>query len=258
MSKFELWAFYSSLELLHKIDSPLLTGYIVDLEKKGKELRQSLYDTQITEHHLDDLTTARNNTKKDIICRINPQSPINTSEIDNVIGEGADEILLPMVRSVSEVERVLNYINNRCRLSIMLETNESLSAVEELNTLPLTRFYVGLNDLAICNHRANIFTPMIDGSLELIARKVNKKFGLAGLTHPSLGAPIPCEVIIRAMKRHRCHFGILRRSFYRDLNQYDAQEILESLSNHFCHNELDSDLQSQWMSDKFTISNAAF
>ena len=68
----ELWAFYSNPEFLRAIDSHLMTGFIVDLEKKGKDLRQQLYNTQITEHGLDDLKTARELTKSSIICRINP------------------------------------------------------------------------------------------------------------------------------------------------------------------------------------------
>ena len=233
----ELWAFYSNPEFLRAIDSHLMTGFIVDLEKKGKDLRQQLYNTQITEHGLDDLKTARELTKSSIICRINPQSTLDKAEVQSVVDGGADEILLPMVSTLAEVENVLHFVDGRVKVGVMLETKASIAIIEELDKLPLSRFYVGLNDLAIENKHQNIFTPLVDGTIEHIRPKIHKKFAVAGLTHPDMGHPIPCEVLIRIMKRLRCNYGILRRSFYRDLDKVTSDDILQSLTNSFLKEE---------------------
>ncbi|OJJ13890.1 hypothetical protein BKI52_45260 [marine bacterium AO1-C] len=256
-NKFELWVFYANTQLLEQVESDLIAGFVVDLEKKGKDLRQKLYNTQISEHSIEDLKEVKKRTKSNIICRINPQESLNLREIKEVLDAGADEILLPMVRSLSEVVNVLQVVDNQALVSVMLETNSALTIVEKLDKLPLNRFYVGLNDLAIENGHQNIFTPMTDGTIEKLRPKISKKFGIAGLTHPSLGYPIPCKVLLRMMLMFNCSFGILRRSFYKDLAQFSAHQIYTALLENLEENK-EPNLIEELDADKIFISNAVF
>jgi hypothetical protein len=88
---------------------------------------------------------------------------------------------------------------------------------EELAHLPLSRVYVGLNDLAIERRYQNIFVPLIDGILERIRRSFRVPFGFGGLTLPDRGFPIPCRLLIGEMARLECHFSCIRRSFCADM-----------------------------------------
>jgi len=232
-SIFELFAFYSNEESLRALSQTKLTGFVVDLEKKGKELRQQLYDTQITEHTQEDLVSVRKATNKSIICRINNHQKIDRDELEQTIDNGADELLIPMIRNVKELEAALGWVDGPVKVSAMLETVSILNELYQLNHLPLERCYVGLNDLSIERKSRNLFVPLVDGTMEKIAEGVQMKLGVAGLTHPDLGKPIPCQWIIQFMKNFNCSFGILRRSFYRDLQVYSAAEIISSLLNEF-------------------------
>lgn len=227
----ELWAFYSNPSLLEKIISPHLTGLVVDLEKKDKFLRQKLYDTQITEHSIADLRYVKQATDLPVICRINRQQLLNKAEIEEVLEAGADEILLPMVKHVDEVGRVIDFVGGQAKTDIMIETTDAIRQARELDSLPIHRCYVGLNDLAIELGKSNIFTPLIDGTIDQLRNNLSKAFGVAGLTHADYGKPIPCRILIQKMAQLNCSFGILRRSFYRDLEKSDPETIYSSILN---------------------------
>jgi hypothetical protein len=122
-----------------------------------------------------------------------------------------------MVRTLKEVEKVLDQVRGRCGLGILVETVAATRLVDELARLPLSRVYVGLNDLAIERGTPSIFTPLLDGTLEDIRRPFRLPFGFGGLTLPERGYPVPCRLLIGEMARLRCDFSFLRRSFYRDI-----------------------------------------
>ena len=138
-----------------------------------------------------------------------------------------------MVRSVEQVEIILNSVRDRVKVGLMLETVEALNIADRLNSLPIERFYVGLNDLGISRNNRNLFSPLLDGTIEELRPKITKKFGIAGLTHPDLGSPIPCSLLIKQMKNHEVSFSFLRRSFYKDLDRYTAKDIIASLRDSF-------------------------
>ncbi len=230
---FELFAFYANPEKLTELIASEIDGIVIDWERKGKELRQGLYNTQISEHHMEHLQLVKARNPRQIICRINPVNPESETEIELAIDHGADEILIPMVRTVKEVEQVLKFTENRVKVGLMLETEESLKAAIELNDLPVYRFFVGLNDLSIQRGVRNIFTPFMDGTLEELRPKITKHFGVAGLTHPLLGDPIPSKYLFNLMKHYKCSYAFLRRSFYRDLEQFSVSGMLDAMKYEF-------------------------
>lgn len=192
-------------------------GLIVDWETRGKHARQNGADTEINAGTARDLRSVRAATSSPVICRINPFGPETTTEVERALRCGADEILLPMVRHSTDVSSTLEIVGGRCRTGILLETQDALACVSELAMLPISRAYVGLNDLAIDRHSASIFSAVLDGTVERLSEAIAVPLGFAGLTLPERGEPIPCRLLIAEMVRLGCSFGFLRRSFRRDV-----------------------------------------
>ncbi len=190
---------------------------IVDWEWIGKVERQTGADTEIAGNVPADLRRVRAATEARVICRINGYGPTTPGEIEEASDAGADEILLPMVRSLEEVQIVFQQVDQRCGVGILIETAEAVSKAKEFSILPLSRIYVGLNDLAIELRQPNIFSSLIDGTVERIRRPFRIPFGFGGLTLPECGHPIPCRLPIGEMARMDCSFSFLRRSFHRDI-----------------------------------------
>jgi hypothetical protein len=103
----------------------------------------------------------------------------------------------------------------------MIETVAAGAVAEGLARLPLSRAFVGLNDLAIERKSQNIFIPLVDGFLGRVRRPFRVPFGFGGLTLPDRGSPIPCRLLIGEMARYDCDFGCLRRSFSADVRGRD-------------------------------------
>ena len=99
-----------------------------------------------TEEHL---RAVRALTGARVLCRINAFGPGTAEEVEQAVEAGADELLLPMVRTPEEVERTLALVDGRAGLGILVETRDAIAAADELARLPLSRVYVGLNDLSI-------------------------------------------------------------------------------------------------------------
>jgi HpcH/HpaI aldolase/citrate lyase family len=226
----QLFLFYKNLNETIKLAQQNIDAIIIDWENKGKDTRQFAFDTQINDHSLEDLIALRFVFKKKIICRINGGIYITEKEIKSAIDAGADEILLPMVTHPNEVLKVLNFINGQCPLGILVETNKAVACIGDLIHLPLRRIYFGLNDFAIDNNNRNIFLPIATKTVELIRLECSHiSFGFGGLTHPSLGSPLPCKMLLDEMARLRCDFTFLRRSFYQSLNHFPVETVLKDL-----------------------------
>ena len=193
----------------------------MDWEWIGKDRRQSGADTQINHDTLEDLVRVRRATRARVLCRINGSGPQTEREVAEAIGAGADEILLPMVRMPSEVEAVLEAVRGSCGVGILIETVDALEHLRELAALPLSRVYVGLNDLAIESRSPDLFGALVDGTLERIRSRFRVPFGCAALTVPERGTPVPCRLLIGEMARLGCAFSFLRRSFHRDVGDRD-------------------------------------
>jgi len=215
--KFSFLFFSTDPVMVREATAAGIGNIIVDLEHLGKKERQAGADTEINHYTIDDLRRVRAATDATVICRINRFNPATLSEIGQAIDAGADELLLPMVRAADEVEAVIAMVAGRAKVGILIETIDAVKRVDELARLPLARVYVGLNDLAIERGTPNIFTSVIDGTVERIRRAIRVPFGFGGLTLPDCGSPIPCRLLIAEMARLECRFSFLRRSFARDI-----------------------------------------
>jgi citrate lyase beta subunit len=230
---FEYFLFYSNLELVLEGIEAGVTGIVVDLETKGKANRQTSYNTQVNRHRISDIREIRQATRSGIICRVNGGKFLSKSEIEAAIDAGANEILVPMVTSLTEIDEVVATVRNRACISLMIETPEAIALVKEINQYPIYRVFVGLNDLSIAFSQRNLFLPLLDGTVDHIRNNIHTRFGVAGLTHPDAGYPVKCRMLINEMKRLNCTFGFLRRSYYADLEHYSQSDIISSLKLEF-------------------------
>lgn len=231
--QFELVLFSKNPPFIRQAVESGVDSIIVDWECIGKEQRQALYDTQINNDTLEDLRRVRACTKAKVICRVNSYGATTAEEVEHAVVAGADEILLPMVRTLEEVETVLGQVDGRCGVGILVETVAAVKLAGELARLPLSRVYVGLNDLAIERNTPNIFTALVDGTVDRMRPLFRIPFGFGGLTLPDRGHPIPCRLLIGELARLWCNFSFLRRSFHRDIHGRDPSAEIPCLKEAF-------------------------
>ena len=201
------------------------TGIVVDWESRGKRARQAGADTQVNLDTPADLAAVRAGTGGQVLCRVNGWGPWSAAEIDLALSLGADEILLPMVRRPEEVDAAADVVAGRCGLGILVETVDAVRRAEELFERRLSRVYVGLNDLMIDRGARNLFLPLVDGTLDRIgaaAAAAGLPLGVAGLTLPEGGRPVPCRLLVGALARLGATFTFLRRSFLADVAGRDV------------------------------------
>jgi hypothetical protein len=214
---FQLLLFAHTPTIAAAAETAGVDGLVVDWELRGKDERQAGFDTEINAHTREHLRSVRGATTLPIVCRLNGYGPWTSEEIEAALGDGADELLLPMVRRAEDAARTLDAVRGRAGVGVLIETNEAVRCRGALARLPLSRIYVGLNDLAIDRGSSNIFDALVDGTVEAVRHDIDVPFGFGGLTVPQLGRPVPCHLLINEMARLRCAFSFLRRSFMRDV-----------------------------------------
>lgn len=213
----ELLLFATDPLLVLEADAAGIDGFIVDWERRGKHRRQAGEGTQINHDTLDDLVAVRAATARAVLCRIDAHGPHTARQVDLSIAAGADELLLPMVRTPEEVDRTLELVAGRCGLGILIETQDAVRCAGALAARPLSRIYLGLNDLRIDRGSRSLFAPLVDGTVDHVREAVDAtRFGVAGLTLPDRGAPVPSRLLAAELVRLQAAFTFLRRSFLAD------------------------------------------
>ena len=201
----------------HDVVAAGAAGVIVDWERRGKARRQQGQDTQINEDTAADLVAVRSATGGRVLCRVNGAGPWTADEVALAAELGADEVLLPMVRTPADVDAALRAAAGRCGVGILVETEDAVRCVDALAERPLARVYLGLNDLRIDRGAVDdLFAPLVDGTVDAVRRALRVPFGVAGLTLPDRGAPVPSRLLAAELARVDASFTFLRRSFWAD------------------------------------------
>ncbi len=227
---FELLLFTTNTSFANECLSAGIDAIIIDWENQGKHERQKKYDTQINQDSYDDLITMRKAIDGNIICRINQYTNTSNYEIQKAIEGGADEILLPMVKTVDQVEAFVNTVNNQVKCGILIETKECLNILPKLAHFQLHRMYIGLNDLQISKGTPNLFYAFVDGTVKEIKQALpNAKLGLGGITHPDYGYPLLCKKLINYYVQHGMQFSFLRRSFNKIVEDHGIENTIKSI-----------------------------
>ncbi len=213
----QLFVFSVQPTYVHAVVRAGATGIVVDWERRGKVVRQRGHDTQINADSPEDLRRVRAATDGRVLCRINGYGPWTAGEVATAVAGGADEVLLPMVRRADEVEQTLELARGQCSVGILIETQDAVDRAEAFGALPLSRIYVGLNDLRIDRGCDELFEPLIDGTVAQVRSAVQPlPFGVAGLTRPDAGHPVPSRLLAGELARLDAQFTFLRRSFLAD------------------------------------------
>lgn len=207
-----------------------MAGIVVDWEWHGKSLRQAGADTEISRGTDEDLARMRAAVKGRVICRVNNKPGTRIAEARRAVDLGADEIWLPMVRGVAEVEECLAAISGRAELGVLVETREALELGPHLSKLPVTGVFIGLHDLRLELQGAGLFDPLLNGAVDSFRASYSGRLGVAGLTHPDAGHPVPQRLLLAEMSRLRCVFGIARRSFRANVPPERIAQTLTAIS----------------------------
>jgi hypothetical protein len=192
-------------------------GVVVDWERRGKERRQLGEGTEVNAHTPADLARVRAATAGRVLCRVDGAGPHTAAQVELAVELGADEVLLPMVRAPHDVDLALDAARGRCGVGILIETQDAVRCVDGLARRPLSRVYLGLNDLRIDRGSTSLFAPLVDGTADVVRQALRVPFGVAGLTRVGAGTPVPTRLLAAELARLDASFTFLRRSFTADV-----------------------------------------
>lgn len=218
----DLHLFYNGPMSLDIAIAAGIDAVLVDCEEIGKRTRQHGFDTEINCWRPRDCESVRERSNDlRVICRIDSFRGVGRAAIDQAreaVNAGADEVLLPMVDQLDQVQQILDVVAGRAEVGVMIETEWAVRAAAELDRLPLKRAFIGLNDLMIERRSPHLFQHLLDGTVEQIRSQLKRiALGFGGLTLPERGYPVPGRLLMAELARQRSNFTFLRRSFYRDL-----------------------------------------
>lgn len=195
----------------------------IDMEYIGKELRQGGMDTVQNHHTINDIYTIRkciNNSK--VLVRINPiheasYDYFNTEdEVKSAIDAGAEILMLPMYKSVADVERFIKAVNGKATVLLLAETIEATNIMENVvNIAEVDEIHLGLNDLHLALGKKFMFELLADGTVDKLCKIIKpsgKKYGFGGIARLGYGT-LPAEKIIMDHYRLGSTMAILSRSF---------------------------------------------
>lgn len=228
-----------ALKLLLITNDPTLAAFavqqgvdrvFVDLEVLGKHERQGHRDTLISRHSLADAARVRAGLRGgELLVRLNPVHAESDAEIDGAIAAGADLVMLPMFKTLAEVERVARRIAGRCRFVPLVETPAALDLVPALTrTKGVDELYLGLNDLHMALGRDFLFELLIDGTVERFAdacRSAGTPFGFGGVARVDEGL-VSGRLVLSEHVRLGSSSVILSRTFHRS-----SQNLEEALAS---------------------------
>lgn len=189
----------------------------VDLEMFGKEERQKNINSVKSHHTINDITViSRLLTKSEMLVRVNPWNASSKDEIDKVIAAGADMIMLPMWRTVGDVEHFVNAVAGRVKTTLLLETKEAEGCLDEVLKLPgIDEIHIGLNDLHLSYGMTFMFELLANGTVERICKKIRTAvlpYGFGGIAKIGDGM-LPSEKIVMEHYRLGSTRVILSRTF---------------------------------------------
>ena len=211
----------------------------VDMEYIGKELRQP-GDTVKSNHTIDDVKNIKKVLKKaELLVRVNPITEKSIDfcgsekEISDVMDAGADIIMLPMAKTVEEVEKFSSYVGKRTKTLLLLETPQIAKKIEEVLKAGLVdEVHIGLNDLHLAMGKKFMFELLTDGTVEKLCKTIASfgiPYGFGGIARIGYGM-LPAEYIIKEHYRIGSQAAILSRNFCNINNITNVHEI-ENLFN---------------------------
>ena len=199
----------------------------VDLEYKGKELRQAGMNTVKSNHTVEDVKRLRPIlNKSSLMVLVNPLDDESKEEIDAVIDAGAEYVMLPMFTTKEEVEKFISYVGGRAKTMLLVETKQAAENIlSYIDLKGIDEVHIGLNDLHLQYKKTFMFELLTDGTVDNLAKVLREKkikFGFGGFARIGYGI-LPAEQILTDHYRLGSEMAILSRGFC-DANVVDNPE----------------------------------
>lgn len=233
-----------SLTLMYITNNPTIATFAqsagvdriwIDMEYIGKEQRQAGMNTVKSFHTIEDIVTLRPIvTTSKLMVRVNPIHEAtkdycsSREEIENAIKAGAEILMLPMFKTICEVEKFVEYVNGRAKVQLLLETKEAAEIVDNICKVKgVDEIHIGLNDLHLAKNKKFMFELLADGTVENLCRVIGNngiKYGFGGIARVGHGT-LPAEYIITEHYRLGSTAAILSRGFCDANRVEDPNEV---------------------------------
>ena len=210
----------------------------IDMEYSGKDERQAGLDTVKSHHTINDVKKIRSQIHKaELLVRINPiheetmEYMGSFKEINAVIDAGADILMLPMFRTLEEIETFISLVNGRAKIMLLLETIDAMNKIEEIVKIRgIDEIHIGLNDLHLALHKRFMFELLADGTVDRLCKIISEKgipYGFGGIARLGYGE-LPAEYVITEHYRLGSTLAILSRSFC-NANKIENPKEIENI-----------------------------
>lgn len=221
-----------SLKLMYITNNPVVAEIaemsgvdriFIDMEYIGKESRQAGLDTVKSHHTVDDIKRIRSIIQTaELLVRVNPIHKKTSmylgsyNEINQAIAAGADILMLPMFRTMKEIETFLSYVDGRIKTMLLIETPEAVNMIKDIVEIQgIDEIHIGLNDLHLALQKKFMFELLADNTVDRLCEIIAKKqipYGFGGIARLGYG-DLPAEYIIAEHYRLGSTMAILSRSF---------------------------------------------
>ncbi len=208
----------NDLSLIKHYDAMGVHRIFLDLEILGKKERQGHLDTVISGHHsIDDIKRIKPILRQaELLVRINPIHKNTETEIEDCIDYGADILMLPMFKTVGEVQFFIEKVDARAKTCLLLETAEAMCRIDDILAVEgIDEIHIGLNDLHLAFGLDFMFELLTGGVVEYLVNKVKSKgipFGFGGVA-TCTGGLVRGELILSEHARLGSSMVILSRTF---------------------------------------------
>lgn len=208
----------------------------IDLETLGKEERQRGMNTVKSKHSIADISVIKNHMhSSSVLVRVNPWNENSPLEIKQVIESGADIIMLPMWKTLEEVECFIREVHSKAKVMLLLETQQAVECLDEVLKLKgIDEIHIGLNDLHLSYGLTFMFELLANGTVERLCEKIRCAgipYGFGGIARLGAG-DLPAEKILMEHYRLGSSFAILSRSFCNAEVVENLQKIEEIFKVH--------------------------
>lgn len=210
----------------------------VDMEYIGKSLRQGGMDTVQSHHTTADARNIRKAiSKAELLVRCNPihesteEYTSSREEIEDIVGSGADVIMLPYFKTAKEVETFVRLVDGRAKTLPLVETREAAEHIGEILQVDgIDEIYIGLNDLSLAHGYRFMFQLLADGTVDRLTEAFRAKdlpFGFGGIAALN-GGLLPGSYVLKEHYRLGSSRVILSRSFC-DVSKAESLEQVQQV-----------------------------